>query len=30
MVLTVYNVISPAIGSLATVASRIEGFVRPG
>jgi hypothetical protein len=30
MVLTGSFVISPAIGFLATVASRIEGFVRPG
>jgi hypothetical protein len=27
---TAYFVISPAIGFLATVASRIAGFVRPG
>jgi hypothetical protein len=30
MVLTVYFVISPAIGFLATVASRISGSVRRG
>jgi hypothetical protein len=27
---TAYFVLSPAIGCFATVASRIEGFVRPG
>jgi hypothetical protein len=30
MVLTVYFVLFPAIGFLATVASRISGSVRPG
>jgi hypothetical protein len=30
MVLTVSFVLSPAIGSFATVALQIEGFVQPG
>jgi len=30
MVLTASFVLSPAIGFFATVASRIEGFARPG
>jgi hypothetical protein len=30
MVLTAYFVLFPAIGAFATVALRIEGFVRPG